>query len=253
MSTALCGDHHRELETSHRFRPRLADHGQQPMGRDRSSAHKRNTRLYRQRMHSRQPTAGQLAKCLERGAESFAPGELAYLALTSKIERPLQDRLAWSLHTQLPGLVVAREWRNTDIAVLSADGSSPEVLLEAKAMYSFDVASPHSRNAARYPQMMQNDIAKARRLDPQGTADVYALALVTHPHGQPPHLPYVIKYLDSIERAESATGSKRLQGMTVPTLGAALRPLGPVRTGSLAGGAAFGVEVTVRYWLVGPA
>lgn len=63
-------------------------------------------------------SAGQLAECLERAAESFAPGELAYLALTSKIERPLQNRLAWSLHTQLPGRVVSREWRSTEIARL---------------------------------------------------------------------------------------------------------------------------------------
>ena len=93
--------------------------------------------------------AGQLAQCLERAAKTFAPGELAYLALTSKIDRPLQDRLAWSLRTQLPALVVSREWRNTDIAVLSADGRSPMVLLEAKARYSFDVGWPDRPTACR--------------------------------------------------------------------------------------------------------
>ena len=50
-------------------------------------------------------SSGQVADCLELAAKSFASGELAYLALTSKIERPLQDRLAWCLHTQFPGLV----------------------------------------------------------------------------------------------------------------------------------------------------
>ena len=82
----------------------------------------------------------EVAVWLEAAAASFAPGELAYLALTSKIERPLQDRLAWLLHTRLPDLVVSREWRATDIAILSAGAESPLVLLEAKAMYSFDVA-----------------------------------------------------------------------------------------------------------------
>lgn len=199
-------------------------------------------------------SAGQLAQCLERAAESFAPGELAYLALTSKIERPLQDRLAWSLHTQLPALVVSREWRNTDIAVLSDDGSSPVVLLEAKAMYSFDVGWPDRPTAPRYLQLMRDDIAKAHQLDLHGTADVYALALVTHPHGLPRNLPGVIKYLDPVRRAEHAAGSAvRLREMAAATLDAALPQLGTVRTGSLSGGAAFDVEVSVDYWLVGPA
>jgi hypothetical protein len=197
-------------------------------------------------------SALQLAQCLERAAESFRPGELAYLALTSKIERPLQDRLAWSLHRQLAPLVIAREWRNTDIAILSRDGDSPVILLEAKAMYSFDVSLPD--RARRYLQMMRDDVAKARQLDPHGTADVYALALVTHPHGVPRNLPSVIKYLNLIKRAEHTAGSAtRLREMAVDTLAEALPQLGKVRSGSLPGGAAFDVEVSVDYWLVGPA
>ncbi|UYY81973.1 hypothetical protein OIT41_02535 [Arthrobacter sp. YA7-1] len=42
-------------------------------------------------------TAVYLAQVLETAASSFAPGELAYLALTSRVELPLRDRLAWSL------------------------------------------------------------------------------------------------------------------------------------------------------------
>jgi len=123
----------------------------------------------------------ELAEWLEAAAASFAPGELAYLALTSKIERPLQDRLAWLLHTRPPALVVSREWRATDIAILSAGAESPLVLLEAKAMYSFDVPWEHRAGATADPRLMQQDIAKARALDPHGTADVYALALAAHP------------------------------------------------------------------------
>jgi hypothetical protein len=118
----------------------------------------------------------QLAEWLEAAAASFAPGELAYLALTSKVERPLQDRLAWLLHTGLPGLVVSREWRVTDTVILSAGAQSPLVLLEAKAMYPFDVAWEHRAGARAYPRLMRHDVAKARALDPHGTADVYASA-----------------------------------------------------------------------------
>jgi len=195
----------------------------------------------------------QLAEWLEAAAASFTPGELAYLALTSKIERPLQDRLAWVLHTRLPGLVVSREWRATDIAILSAGAQSPLVLLEAKAMYSFDVAWEHRAGATAYPRLMRRDIAKARALDPHGAADVYALALVTHPHGRPPTLPGVIKYLDRINRALSAGSPEDLQLMSAATMRQALAPLGQVQSGNLPGGTAFGVKVTIGYWLVGPA
>jgi len=146
-------------------------------------------------------SSGQVADCLELAAKSFASGELAYLALTSKIERPLQDRLAWCLHTQFPGLVVSREWRATGIAILNGEATSPLLLLEAKAMYSFDVAWEHRPNASRYPLLMKNDVAKAHRIDQHDTADVYALGLVTHPLGLPRDLPGVIKYQDSIRRA----------------------------------------------------
>ncbi len=112
----------------------------------------------------------QLAEWLEAAAASIDPGELAYLALTSKIERPLQDRLAWLLHIRLPGWVVSREWRAIDIAILSAGAESPLVLLEAKAMYSFDVAWEHRAGAATYPRLMQQDIAKARALDPRASS-----------------------------------------------------------------------------------
>jgi hypothetical protein len=132
-------------------------------------------------------------------------------------------------------------------------GALPLALLEAKAMYSFDVAWEHRACARAYPRLMRHDIAKARALDPQGTADVYALALVTHPHGRPPTLPGVIKYLDRINWALNAASPEDLQLMSAETMRHALTPLGQVLSGNLPGGTAFGVEVTIGYWLVGPA
>ena len=65
---------------------------------------------------------------------------------------------------------------------------------------------------------MRHDIAKACALDPHGTADVCALALVTHPHGRPSALPGVIKYLDRINRALSAASPEDLQLMSAATM-----------------------------------
>lgn len=58
---------------------------------------------------------------LTAAAASFDPGELPYLALTSKAEHVVRDRLAWALSTG--GYRVAREWRaRGDLAVLDDDG-----------------------------------------------------------------------------------------------------------------------------------
>ena len=75
----------------------------------------------------------------------------------------------------------------------------------------------------------------------------------THPHGSPRNLPGVIKYLDRINRALNTASPEDLQLMSAATMRQALAPLGPVRSGTLPGGTAFGVEVTIGYWLVGPA
>ncbi|MFE5011829.1 hypothetical protein ACFRJ3_45880 [Streptomyces sp. NPDC056696] len=48
-------------------------------------------------------TADLLEKALLAAADSCAPGELAYLALTSKPELAIRDRLAWVLHRRLSG------------------------------------------------------------------------------------------------------------------------------------------------------
>jgi len=63
----------------------------------------------------------------------------------------------------------------------------------------------------------------------------------------------VIKYLDRIESALRAFGPAELRRMAAATMRQALLPLGPVRNGALQAGTAFGTEVTIDYWLVGPA
>jgi hypothetical protein len=63
----------------------------------------------------------------------------------------------------------------------------------------------------------------------------------------------VIKYLDRINRALNTARPEDLRVMSAATMRHALAPLGQVQSGNLEGGTAFGVEVTIGYWLVGPA
>lgn len=59
-----------------------------------------------------------LLSSLNHVIERFEKNELAYLALTSKIEFPIRDKWAFLLHEKLSptGIIVAREWKWIDLA-----------------------------------------------------------------------------------------------------------------------------------------
>src|SRR3989344_4463942 len=71
-------------------------------------------------------------------ANKFGKNELAFLALTTKIELPFRDRWAYALYQKLNkvGLIVSREWRRVDMAIL--EKNKQVALIELKAMYTFD-------------------------------------------------------------------------------------------------------------------
>jgi hypothetical protein len=89
---------------------------------------------------------------------SFERGELAYLAVTSKVEFPVRDRLAWELHRGLEdrSLLVAREWRRADMAVVR-EGDAV-VVIEGTALYAFDVLREPGLH--KYRAKVTGDLAK---------------------------------------------------------------------------------------------
>jgi hypothetical protein len=142
---------------------------------------------------------------LEMVAAQLPEDELAYLALTSKPEHALRDRLAWRLHQAVGDhLVVAREWRRVDLAVLDRD--QPVALVEAKSFYAFDAIRPGHR--ASWLAKMQADVTKATRLST--TSEVYVLAFVTNLEGSiGAHLRNrVVKYASGIEKALKQVGTE---------------------------------------------
>lgn len=197
-------------------------------------------------------TAEYLAQALEDAASSFAPGELAYLALTSKVELPLRDRLAWSLYTQLPDLIVTREWKKTDLAILDRSGT-PLALIEAKALYTFDVVTPERANVGKYKRRVEDDIAKSFTLLEGRPASVFALVLVAHPKSLPSAgIEGALKYQSGIKSALKRSHEQDVRAGARSTFSAALEPLGQALHGSLTGGTAFGVSVDVDYSIIGP-
>jgi hypothetical protein len=145
---------------------------------------------------------------------------------------------------------VSREWRRTDLAILR--GGLPLALVEAKALYTFDVHIDLKR--AEYLARVRADLAKAAALAP--TADRYGLVLVTNVHGEiPAHLrERVVKYAGGITFAVKQLDSGELvRAGAIRLWDAELASLGlPVDHVAVPAGSVWGLEVTVDAWLVGP-
>lgn len=117
-----------------------------------------------------------VGSAVEQAFASADPDEMAYLALTSKVELPTRDRIAYELHcAATPTQYVSREWKKTDLAVV--EHGEPALLLEAKALYSFDAV--REKTLAKYSGYIDGDIDKARKLAGPDTTVVIAL-VVTH-------------------------------------------------------------------------
>lgn len=196
--------------------------------------------------------AESLLEALRALDAAFDPNELAYLALTSKVELPVRDRLAWQLHNRIAehGFCVAREWRRSDLAILDHEGT-PVAILEAKAFYGFDVARGMAATD-RYTVAIARDLAKARRLGPD--AQTFALALCTTPLAHiPPPLQQLAKYADYVNAAINEFGDPAVvRHKAQEHVTARLATLGPVEALNLGDGNAYDLRVSVDAWLVGP-
>src|SRR5688500_12016668 len=102
-----------------------------------------------------------LVTAIQDAGMSFEPGELAFIALTSKVERPFVDRLSYELHRSLDPdrYRVAREFlvagAQADIAIV--ENQSLRVVIEAKAMCSADCTRENGLRR-EYPELMQRDL-----------------------------------------------------------------------------------------------
>ena len=179
---------------------------------------------------------------------AYLPDELAYLALTQKVEHAFRDSLAFELHKRLdnrPDCLVCREWYRTDLAVVR--NAQPVLLLEAKAIYTFDILKDGAQHP--YPDLLRQDVEKSQAWQVGGSnpsLEVLALLVATHPH-DPPSAAYreAVKYYGGVVKYATegntvAAASKKVQQrVDLPLL----------HHGEVHGGRAFGVGVSVAYWL----
>jgi hypothetical protein len=190
-----------------------------------------------------------LRAAVAEAAISFAPNELAYLALTSKPEQHFRDRIAFVLYRMLADkpVLVCREWNRVDLAVLAAEDQTPGILLELKWMYSMDAWA----DRADYHRAVLEDEAKALRLASPSTS-VYTLLLATHPRTKI-HSQYwpAMKYASNVNRFLLLAGSAEKIAETA--CDAASKLFGTHRifaSGDIDGGVAYGVQASVMWWLM---
>jgi hypothetical protein len=192
---------------------------------------------------------------LASASAAFHSNDLAYLALTSKVENPLRDALALDLHASLgqTEFLVAREWKKqgvpsrTDIAILAGD--SPAALIECKASGSYDAFG----KPKPYPMTdVVKDIEKAHSASDPNT-EIFVLLFVTHADRIVEERLYnVVKYWGRINRSIENRGSAsavRNGAQTRYSEAFSGDAFGPVTTGEIDAGEAFGIPVTIDYWL----
>ncbi len=178
--------------------------------------------------------------------KAFTSNELAYLALTSKIEMPLRDKWAFSLYRALSnrGLIVSREWKRADLAIL--EGAHPKALIELTAMYTFNALGK-----CGFVDKMKADQEKARKLAGHDTF-IYTVLLATHPLREvDDKYEGVIKYGTGINRALRKHGNaNQVEKVAKNAVLSRLSGKNIVLDITFVGGSAFEVETNVMCWVV---
>ncbi|MGW1595412.1 hypothetical protein [Streptomyces sp. NPDC002343] len=219
-------------------------------------------------------TAQLLDDCLQSAGHTYALGELAYLALTSQIENPIRDRVAYQLHLRLQGtrLDAGREWtgvdaeredgtlagRRLDLAIVGRWGRrsrrySPPVhgVAEFKAVRTSHAQTTGDVNGVF--KLVTDDIIKCVSAGGVILPAIHSVVLLPHAEiVRRTVAEHVIKggwkLMWTGQRFQADAARKR----AVDGVAARLAPLGPVRTGMIDGGEALGMRVTLPYVILGP-
>jgi hypothetical protein len=210
----------------------------------------------RRAVHATPDYASHLQRGLRGLTRRFAKNELAVLAFSSKVELAVRDRLAYALSRRLPRSLVVRERRRADLAVLSDEATpKPLMLLEATAMYSFDLIEQKPGRSVS-PEKVQRDVTKLRATrDLPRDAQLFVLIVASHPKRVPDRgtgAREAMKYARQIVRTLSARSADELAAQASRNVSSRLGYLGQVRSGVIKGGEAYGVPIEIHHWLIGP-
>ncbi|MGW7052930.1 hypothetical protein [Streptomyces sp. NPDC054887] len=192
-----------------------------------------------------------LERALTKACSSFAPDELAYLALSTRSATAWLGCCTPSCQDTSPrGSGVPTEpGGRTDLAVLDEASHEPLALLELKAAYTFDFARKQQATVEKYSRYMADDLAKASTVS-AGRGQVYGLLLLTHPTSAPSQPTPVVKYGLDISRSLAQLRANDLSLTARQNARLILQAHGHVTDGTIRAGTAFGTDVDINYLLV---
>jgi hypothetical protein len=189
-----------------------------------------------------------LLAALKTAENSFNPDELAFLALTSKIENPFRDRLAYALvgPAVAAGGRIAREYRRADIAWITPE--APKALIELKACYTRDLIT----QADVYMGHLRTDLCKPTVSNP--SCQRFAILLATHPCSTIHRGAYdTLKYAGKVNEAIRKVGSPELVKARAQQIAIDRRGrIGRTHSFCWGLGTYLGVQVELLGWLVQP-
>jgi hypothetical protein len=115
-------------------------------------------------------------------ANYYNSNEVAYLALTAKVEATLRNKLAYRLQQRMideqTTLQVARDWQDTDIAIITSNGQA-EALIYLKSGYIPDETDANESMIGFYPKKVLDAAQKANQIGFDHTK-TYAVLFYTH-------------------------------------------------------------------------
>ena len=127
----------------------------------------------------------EIIKTMQNLVGYFSKNELAYLAFTSKVERPIRDKFAWIMYlkyenkknyhvTREYGVIGERD--KIDFAILDKKSNAPKCLIEFKA-----ISVLPALNEGRTFKMMEEDFKKMKTFRGSTNSEKYFIQLVNIP------------------------------------------------------------------------
>ena len=122
-----------------------------------------------------------LLRIIQNLEQDFDTNELAYLALTGKIEKQIRDKIAFKLHHEICRIyLICREWigmpnNRTDLAIIRKSNLNPACLLELKAHSGFGYGG------AEYQDAIGKDFRKMFEVATE-ESEMYYVFINSFPH-----------------------------------------------------------------------
>lgn len=183
---------------------------------------------------------------------------LAYWALTSKIEEPFRDQFAAWLFNRHKNHIVSREFtdkkiKRVDLAILDKD-AQPLGAAEFKACYTFNLVDEAEGKKRRYQDRILDDYNKHKKLKHGVPVSYVLLAVNVHNREKPGQNTGHLKYWNDVSRflnTHAPYDPKKLFEVSKKYLKAAFekKPISLKSSGQVPLGTAYGITISLDYFV----